>query len=614
MPKQEKKQTASFQTIWSLIDFLFLVILPIVFLYCWVYFVAEPELIYHKQIQPFFIDLPYIREFLNRPNGVSELFSAFMLKFYGYGVTGILNEIILISAVSIAGWFVLNKFGKSNTNKLIFLAPAFTVFFHIDYNCLPFPALAGAISGLLCFMLLIHIYALNRIIGFLLFAISSSIILWCFTVGFLLFFLLCSLYAINRNRKPDAIVFVLISGGWVYLFFFHYGFKLSDFELNNSLFGRLAEIAIVFLTPIIIIIRKTSKILYEKGIIRKVNFKIADSPLFYGFVSAPLCLAIFSCGEKFFDWNKKYLIQVDYYACKHQWQTVIDTFAKLKSYNNIALVQLRRALLYTDRLLDDYFYYPQLKEKYFFPDYNDDVTVCMTLAEFFYELGHINFSEHLCYESLEYDGAKPRQLILLSKINLLKGKTNAAKIFLNRLSRDPFSRNVAMQALLDIQNNSPFKNDDMFKFVKEYINTVPYAGYEIRDETFFNQLLVSNPKNRRAFECLIATYLANKNLSEAMRLVNAFPGLGFKNLPRHYEEAVLVWQIIEKHQQFVPGKYRISQATTMQFNDFVRVIERYNGNLAAAKSELAERFGTTYWYYYFYEEVFNPFLQFYKPL
>lgn len=416
------------------------------------------------------------------------------------------------------------------------------------------------------------------------------------------------------GKKRHLFILVPIYISITYFLIFHLGYGSECFDVQTSDFGKIAEIAIILTAPLIIRIRQIFKKAAEKGFLEKLKFisKAIQNPILCAIISMTVCLKVYFFADHYFFENKKYLIQIDYLACNCRWDETVETFGKLKAFNNVALVQLRRALLHNGKLLDEFFSYPQLKEKYFFPDYNNDVTVCMPLAEFFYELGHINFAEHLAHESLEFDGAKPRQLLLLSKINLLKGKTNAAKIFLYRLSKNPFHRKTALRLISEIENNEPFKEDEIFKSAREFVNTVPYAGYEVRDETFFNQLLVSNPKNRKAFECLIATLLANKNLAEAMRLIKAFEGFEFKTLPRHYEEAVLVWQVFEKHPEFAPGKYKLNTATLQRFNDFVRTIERHNGSLQNAKNELAENFGTTFWFYYFYDSVFNPSLKFYR--
>lgn len=612
--KSKATSRVNFEAVDNTINFFSLVLVPLLLLAYWIQFVADPLLIHHKQVPPFFIDTPYVKEFLNRPDGLAGFFSAFMFQFYEYGIIGTALEIALILATCFACLVSLNQFIKSRANYLVFLIAAFSILFHIDYRCDPFHPVANAICGFLSFILFVKIYLKNDRLSFVAFLVFCGFLTYFFTTGGLLLFLLSALFVLYRGNKKHLFILSPIYLVWIYSLVLRSGYQTQDIVCQGSTFGLIAEIVFILIAPVLVRTIFIAKRLSEKGLIQKFKFieKSLRSPLFFASISLAVCLELFFLARHFFDINRKYLIQVDYLACNRQWERAIESFAKLKSFNNTAIVQLRRSLLHSGKLLDEFFSYPQLKEKFFFPDFNNDVTVCMPLAEFFYELGHINFAEHLAHESLEFDGAKSRQLLLLSKINLLKGRTNAALVFLHRLKQNPFHAKNASRLIHQIEQNEPFKEDEAFNLARVFMNTRPYAGYEVRDETFFNQLLVSNPKNRMAFECLIATLLANKNLAEAMRLLNAFVGFGFTNLPRHYEEAVLVWQVFEKHPEFVPGKYRLSPAALERFNEFVRVLENHKGNIVSAKPNLAIHFGTTFWFYYFYEDVFNPSLQYYK--
>ena len=55
-----------------------------------------------------------------------------------------------------------------------------------------------------------------------------------------------------------------------------------------------------------------------------------------------------------------------------------------------------------------------------------------------FELGQVNEAEHMAQESLEFDGDRPDVLRVLAKINIIKGRPQAAAVFLNALRQIPF--------------------------------------------------------------------------------------------------------------------------------------------------------------------------------
>ena len=117
------------------------------------------------------------------------------------------------------------------------------------------------------------------------------------------------------------------------------------------------------------------------------------------------------------------------------------------------------------------------------------------------------------------------------------------------------------------------------------------------------RLLASNPKNRMAFEYLMAHHLLTCRLGRLVQNICRLDDFGYEGIPRHYEEALLVYlEQSGKSQTEFCGR-SISEETRKRFEDFRSVIRKYGGDGEAAESELRKKFAGTYWIYSMFE---NP--------
>jgi hypothetical protein len=100
-----------------------------------------------------------------------------------------------------------------------------------------------------------------------------------------------------------------------------------------------------------------------------------------------------------------------------------------------------------------------------------------------------------------------------------------------------------------------------------------------------------------AFEYLMASYLLEKNLNGFAANINMLKTYGFKEIPVHFEEALVLY-MVNTDENIVPEGYRIRNSTIQRFNDYIDKFTPYftRPKLEAAQA-LSKQFGNTYWFY-----------------
>ena len=592
-------------------------LLPVLILFFWLQKIVKPELIYHQQAGEFFFDATFIKEYISRPGGITEYIALFLIQFFDFGWIGSILEVALSIVICVLVLFILRKFDRATWTEFIFLFCAPMILLHLNYTGNPMLVKLTLIVGLL----LSCVYLLISRVDFLKFVylfFFIPLIFWVSPCGLLIFLTLVLVSEIWQKKFWNAVIVLVICFGYFIFGSVSETVKGNHFLLYEGSKNPNNFIAYLFMiwVPVFIIARVISLKLYEHFNKNKIlaRLQILEKPTIRFPVVIILCIFCLFIANRHFDFNRKYLIEVDYFGTHRQWGKVLDSFSKLKLFNGTSIIQVHRALYFEGKLLDDMFSYPHFRERDFFPEFSEGIEVCTALAENLFELGQPNLAEHMAHEALESEGARPRILTLLARINLVKGTHEVAKIFLRRLSLNPFYRSYANRMVRMIENNSITELDPEVAELIKFKSAIHYAGSGIRDETLLIQLLQTNPGNRMAFEYYIATLLKNKKLTEVTRLIPRVGYFGRAELPRHVEEAVLVWKNMENHYDYTPGNFKINDETVLKFQQFTEILKRYNGNLDMARSALAFGFGTTYWYYYLYGECFNPDLGAYKIL
>ncbi|MBN1128003.1 MAG: hypothetical protein JXA71_03405 [Chitinispirillaceae bacterium] len=224
-------------------------------------------------------------------------------------------------------------------------------------------------------------------------------------------------------------------------------------------------------------------------------------------------------------------------------------------------------------------------------------------AGLFMELGMVNYAEKTIGELMECMGPYPFLMYRRSLLHLAKHNTDAASVYLNRLSAIPGYRAKAKRFLKLLSDSTALAQIPVIAHLRACMDTVDYFFLSCDEEALLLRLLERNPRNRLAFDYLMAFYLQTGQTEKLVIRFDHAKELGYTALPRHWEEAVCVFMSREDRDtaQTLPKEQpMVSRATFSRFDQFMQRYFALEDDPSAAK-KLAGTFGSTYYYFYSFE-------------
>ena len=187
----------------------------------------------------------------------------------------------------------------------------------------------------------------------------------------------------------------------------------------------------------------------------------------------------------------------------------------------------------------------------------------------------------------------------LALINMVKGNSDSAKIYLGALSKTLFEADWANSYLDRLRTDPNLSTDASIQHLRSICLEEDCPFFSLLKEKTLLMLLERNNQNRMAFEYLMAWYMLKKNLSRLTQKMELLQDFGYTELPTHYEQAALIYAVTKKS-PFFPSGYSPSPRVRRQFEEFNRILKAYGGNKQAAFNNLSRDLRNTYFFYNVY--------------
>lgn len=310
-----------------------------------------------------------------------------------------------------------------------------------------------------------------------------------------------------------------------------------------------------------------------------------------------------------FNGEKRLWLRLGYAFSHRMWPDILELSARIpdEKYNPLLAHDVNRALYHTGQLPQAMFSYRQspyglslilFKSRMDLNAFNPELY--HRLADTMYELGRMNDAEHWAHELLQLQGDHPRTLRLLAKINLVKGELPAARVFLGYLAarrNDLGSEAWARERLHELNTRGDVDDEDILRL---------RGCWQIRDsmrpkrseESDLRELLEANPRNRMAFEYLMASYLLTCQVGKVAENVGRLDDFDYARIPRCYEQAILLYEKSSGTKVHLGGRH-ISPETVGLFEEIGRTMSVYGrARQAEALDMMKRRYGSTYFSYY----------------
>jgi hypothetical protein len=584
---------------------LLMILLPVgataaAFLYF--FYRINPVLIYQSQQPVFFFDSLFFKEFSFYPGGVLQWLAHLLGQFYFLAAPGALLLALLFTTCCLLLHHVL----KTATGRLAFAALPwlplpFLLLLYSRYD-FPLTVLAGIILSLLFALLFFKLALKNPYLQTATYLILFSILYYVAAGPALLFavlviiercsiksFVLAALFAALAIAVPwvGANTIFVLNLSDAYFANLELNVAKTPFTLTALLWGI---IPIIFLLNLIKLPRKekTSTMPQQNRTIMAgvINFDVVVF-LFIIAALSPINKAL------------KQVSYLDYYARHADWKNVLKTAEGELVNTYIGQYQVNRALFHTGKLCDSMFSYDQRAGvSGLFLHESLRSAYPLQYSDLFFELGLVNEAQHWAHEALSVTGDTPWNLQRLAEVYLLKGETAACQKCLNLLKRTFWHKKWALQFEKNLSTDSS-KWPPYLQTIKSRMQTSDFIITPGEPELCLEELLASNPKNKMAYEYMLAYCMIMGKAGRLMNFADRLEELGYTAIPQNVEEVMLLFISnagLHDHKVLSCG---FRQTSVQNLNQFAAIAQKYNGDKNAALLEL-RKFSSTYWFYAMY--------------
>jgi hypothetical protein len=572
----------------------------------------NPILIYQSQEPVFFFDTYFMSDFFNYPGGVNELIARFLSQFFYHAWTGALLLTLLFWLIT---WNTKLFIKSINNDRPIFylhwIPSLFLLALHSDYT---FPLVFT--SGLLLTLVTVNIYIRNAssksTLRFVYYIILYTALFYLSAGQALIFSIIIILYdALHHRRLILLILYIIFAGLLPYLsaltLFIVY---IKDtFTMHVISYGSYQttwlSLMLYSFFPLILLLAALEQ-RYIK--IDRINIKSLRNKLLYGntigirmIKSAVFLLFVGMTAMYSYDRrNDKGSLLIDYYARVRNWDKVLDVALSYESNLYPVHYQATRALYHSGRLLDVLFSFtPPIWINGLFMHHDLHPIYPLQHSDVFFDLGLINETEHWAYEAVSVSGDTPWNLQQLILINILEQNRPVAQRYLGLLLKTMWHHSWANKYLTCLSDNDNFSKSPELTYIK---SIMPESDFLIPPNEPQRCLvhLIQNRKNKMAFEYFMAYCLLQGKLSDIMKHIHRLNDFEYSRIPRHLEEAILVYMQLTGRRDIALQGRQVSRETIQRFIDFNQIMNRYNKNKNAAYNELRNKYNDTYWFYAFY--------------
>jgi len=610
------------------------------YLYLWM--VVKPHLIYYgcgeiTNFPVFYKGWAFFNEVVPHPGGPIKYLSDFLSQLLYYSWAGAFVLTVHALLICVFTGYYLKKIGITRP-RIISIIPSILLLITYNGYTYHFTTALALLAALVFACIYIRIAPKDNILNVILF-LFLTVVLYLIAAGAYLYFsLLCCIYEIFFRRRFSVgllygaiavcigyIVGVLVFKVSIidaYSELLPFSWKIADYTHPEKLIE--AVYALYLLIPFVATVfalwglftQHRFFLLHIKGPSRAKSRKskhkriAPDKSTDTDKTTASYKQKISTCCELlflfaiaagtviyFFNSERKAVFEVDYYLGNKQWKKVLDIGRRYQNNDHIVHA-LNRALYHLGLLPSDMFSYKQSMRSFMLSASEEGHSPWNKIGTY-YDLGAVNKCECVLADSLEKYGERPELIKKLAIVRIAKNDIPSARIYLEALNKTLFYSGWASNYLKQLDADPNMSGDEEIQRLRSLMLHEDKGELEFLVEGMFIDLLERNPKNRMAFEYLMAFYMLMGDNEGFIQNIDRLDDFNYPQIPRHYQEAILSYIYLTKNMSDLQGR-RININSLNRFKEFMRVVELYGNNRQAAFYELVKNYSDTYYFYYMY--------------
>lgn len=602
--------------------------------YLWL--VVEPHLIYQcfgtilPDAPTFITGWPFLKNATALPGGFIMYLAGFLSQGYSYswlGATIIVSSALFLCELSRRHFVAAGSARAPVWSSL----PAVAVFLIYSRYQHPLPACLAVSAGLLLSLAFERLPWHKPAIRAAVYCVMAAVVFWLAGAGGLFVFSLMTVIYGVFARKDWRLPVLAIAAGLVIVWgSARYVFLISPQQAFFTLtplssavtggvkvFSKVMIVILYVLVPSSVLLLFVGRKVFHRVGQRKARSKPAKRkkaqaatakqqwvPAFLRkAVVTALPIAVLAVGLYFSHdpMGKPYVLAHDYSLGK-QWDDILEFSHSLPKgtsnpYFNHDVI---RALYHTGRLPYDMFDFPQTPHGLLLThEKKVSYLTQLKLCDTFLELGHVNLAEKLASEILATRSHSAMAIEKLAWINIIKGQNDTARIYLNALGKDLVYHRKAQSLLGALDRGF---TPDQTATIGRIRSCMHHEGYPGTGKDSIEQLLTGlldeNPRNKMAFEYLMACYLLTGRVDMIAANVGRLGELGYDAIPVLYEEAILIY-VNSPGQKPDLSKLKIRRQTVERYQKFVQLRSSVQPqNRPAVLKRLIVEFGNSYFFYF----------------
>jgi len=594
-----------------------------VFFYLYLLFVVDMRLIYQSNgviadYPVFFRGWAFFEQTTAHPGGLAEYVSGFLSELLYYSWAGALVITVLAWLLCIATKAIISSIGLRRFGGAGYISPIILLILYNQYTHY-FVTMVAALTAVFFAWIYLKTKSIKKLPDLAVFGVLSVVLYAAVGAGYFVFAALCVLYELLfEHHWKRTLLYLLLAAALAYV----EGVLVFGDSLVNAYSNLLPyswkiamaqatkptlPIAGIFcvITPLIVFMGWLWQILVKKTAVftgnaihngflwydgRRVLKWAVESVLLFSVTGAALFYSYSS--------QLKTLFEVDYHTCYKQWDKVLKASEGFP--NSIFVIHaINKALYHTGRLGSEMFAYPQHYETLFLSSEEENALKGWKKIDTYLELGLINQAEIDLANTMARVGPRAVLLKRMALINMVKGNTAEAKVYLGLLSRTITHSRWAKKYIEQLKQDPELSEDWDIQHLRSIKSEQDSAFLMFECDRLLLELLEKNPQNQMAFEYLMAWYLLSKQLDKIVLNIGRLKEFNYAAIPPLYEEAVLLYIMGRKENVELYG-YQISTESRRRVKGFFDIYNRHMGNIRTAFNELAVNYGNSFLFYHLY--------------
>lgn len=592
-----------------------------VFFYLYIWLMVDLRFIYHggeviTNFPVFYRGWVFFRGFISQPGGIITYLSALLSQFFCIGWAGALVATVQALLICVCSDFILKAAGARRLRCVRFVPVVLILVTYAGYTY-HFATVTALLAAQVFICLYLRTAAESNRLRLVIFVLLSVILYYIAGGAYLLFAVSCAIYEVffSVRRRWLGLSYLLLAATVSYVVgVIVFGVstidaftellpispKVTSYEARKRM---LEVIYILYLyIPVTALLLGLWLKIKKGGVGVKAGSKspswLGGTPVVRWIIGTVVLLAFAGISVSFAHDNRlKNVLEADYYSYKRMWPEVLEAYQEPVT-DFFIIHAVNRALYHTGRLGSEMFSYPQHPEVLFLTG-SEHTGVYWKKADTYIDLGHINQAEIVLIEAQERLGRRPMILERLALINMVKGKTGAARVYLTALTKTLFGNKWAKDYLRRLESDPNLSRDENIQRLRSLMLDTDYdkTSYDYVEE-MLTDLLKQNRQNRMAFEYLMASYLLARQLEKFAENLERLDDFGYSRIPRHYEEAIVIYEVLARRKVDLKGR-KVSSETMQRAIAFDNLFARLQGGGERRLMLTAGRdFGDTYFFYY----------------